>query len=61
MAVLENENVKLLWDSSIRTEIKIDHNKHDLVLLDKKGKTCHIIDVACPIGTRVEKKEKYKF
>lgn len=40
---------------------KIDHNKPDLVLLDKKGKTCYIIDVACPFDTRVEKKEKEKF
>ena len=38
MAVLENEKVKLLWDFSIQTEIKIDHKKPDLVLLDKKEK-----------------------
>ena len=61
MAVLENEEVKLLWDFSIQTEIRIDHNKPDLVLLDKKGRTCYIIDVACPFNTRVEKKEKEKF
>ena len=60
-AVLENENVKLLWDFSIQTERKIDHNKPDLVLLDKKEKTCFIIDVACPFDTRVEKKGKEKF
>ena len=61
MAVLENEEVKLLWDFSIQTEIRIDHNKPDLVLLDKKGRTCYIIDVVCPFDTRVEKKEKEKF
>eukprot|EP00795_Rhopilema_esculentum_P013890 gene13890-biopygen3805 len=61
MAVLENEEVKLLWDFSIQAEISIDHNKPDLVLLDKKGRTCYIIDVACPFDTRVEKKEKEKF
>ena len=59
--VLENKEVKLLWDVSIQTENKIEHNKPDLVLLDKKGKTCYIIDVACPFDTRVEKKEKEKF
>ena len=53
MAVLENEKVKLLWDFSIQTEIKIDHNKPDLVLLDKKEKTCYVIDVACHFDTRV--------
>ena len=40
---------------------KIDHDKPDLVLLDKKEKTCYVIDVACPFDTRVEKKEKEKF
>ena len=60
MAVLENEKVKLLWNFSIQTEIKIDHNKPDLVLLDKKEKICYVIDVACPFDTRVEK-EKEKF
>eukprot|EP00795_Rhopilema_esculentum_P007658 gene7658-13482_t len=33
----------------------------DLVLLDKKGRTCYIIDVACPFDTRVKKKKKEKF
>ena len=61
MSVLENEKVKLLWDFSIQTEIKIDHNKPDIVLLDKKEKTCYVNDVACPFDTRVEKKEKEKF
>ena len=51
IAVLENEKVKLLWDFSIQTEIKIDHNKPDLVLLHKKRRTCYIIDVACPFDT----------
>ena len=61
MSVLENEKVKILWDFSIQTEIKIDHNKPDIVLLDKKEKTCYVIDVAWPFDTRVEKKEKEKF
>ena len=61
MTVLENEEIKLLWDFSIQTEMKIEHNKPDLVLLDKKERICYIIDVACPFDTRVEKKEKEKF
>ena len=61
MSVLENEKVKLLWDFSIQTEIKIDHINPDIVLLDKKEKTCYVVDVACPFDTRVEKKEKEKF
>ena len=58
--VLENEGVKLLWDFSIQTEGKINHNKPDILLLDKKTKTCFIIDVACPFNTRIGKKGEKK-
>ena len=36
MKVLENDRVKILWDCSIETKIKIDHNKPDLLLLEKR-------------------------
>ena len=42
MKVLENDEVKLLWDFSIQTEKKIEHNKPDIVILDKKQKVCLI-------------------
>ena len=58
--VLENEGVKLLGDFSIQTEAKINHNKLDILLVDKKKKTCFIIDVACPFDTRIGKKEREK-
>ena len=61
MTVIENEEIKLLWDFCIQTEMKIKHNKPDLVLLYKKARICYIIDVACPFDTRVEKKEKENF
>ena len=48
MRVLENDKVKILWDFSIQTESKINHNKPDLILLEKKEKICYIVDVACP-------------
>ena len=32
MRLLENDNVKIMWDVSVQTEIKIDHNKPDLIL-----------------------------
>ena len=47
--VLENEEVKLLCDFSIQTETKIDHNKPDILLLDKM-KTC--ILKGMPINTK---------
>ena len=58
--VLENEVVKILWDFSIQTDHKLDHNKPDIVILDKSKRECHIIDVACPFDTRVKEKELEK-
>ena len=58
--ILENEDAKILWDFSIQTERKIEHNKPDVVLLDKSKKVCFVLDVACPFDTRVIKKEKEK-
>ena len=49
-----------MWDFSIQTEAKIDHNKPDILLLNKKKKTCFIIDVACPFNARIGKKEREK-
>ena len=58
--VLENEDAKILWDFSIQTERKIEHNKPDVVSLDKSKKFCFVLDVACPFDTRFIKKEKEK-
>ena len=52
--------VRILWEFSIQTETKIDNNKSDIVLLEKKDSICYIVDVACSIDPRIEKKEKDK-
>ena len=62
--VLENNEVKLLWDYSIQTDHKIDHNKPDILILDKMNKSLKIIDVAIPTdkniaNKRAEKIQKY--
>ena len=44
--ILENEDAKILWDFSIQTERKIEHNKPDVVLLDKSKKVCFVLDAA---------------
>ena len=55
MRVLENDRVKILWDFSIQTETKIDQNKPDLILLEKK-KICYIAYVAHPFDTQRRRK-----
>ena len=58
--VLENENVKLLWDFSIQTDHHLEHNKPDILIHEKTSRGCYIIDVACPFDTRVKTKELEK-
>ena len=40
------------------------HNRPDIAVIDKKTNECHIVDVPCPVDSRIclkehEKKEKY--
>ena len=58
MKVLENDEVKLLWDFSIQTEKRIEHNKPDIVVLDNKQKLCLVIDVASRLTPESRKKSK---
>ena len=62
--VLENNDIKLLWNLQIHTDKRLKHNKPDLVLINKKMKSCKIIDIACPsdynvIRKRTEKLQNY--
>ena len=58
--VYECTNNKLLWDFKIQTDNKVEHNKPDIVVLDKTERKCMIIDVTCPFDIRVKDKEKEK-
>ena len=51
-------NNKLLSDFKIETDNKIEHNKPDVVVVDKTERNFLIIDVACPFDIRVKDKEK---
>ena len=57
---MENDQVKLLWHFKIRTEHQRDHNRPDLVVLQKASRVCQIIDVACPFDIRIAEKEREK-
>ena len=59
-SVLENEDYKILWDFSIQTDHVIKARRRDLVVLDKKRRTCKIIAFAVPGDSRIEEKEKGK-
>ena len=62
--VLENNTLKLLWAFDIHTDHLILVRGPDLIIINKKKKTCQIVDFAVPAGHRIklkeyEKKDKY--
>ena len=60
MKVLENKEVKLLYDFNIYTDKKITHRRPDIVIYNKKERKTTLVDVACPMDHNVERKEKEK-
>ena len=62
--VLENATHKLLWDFNIQTDHLIPARRPDLLIINKKKRTCKIVDFAVPADHRIklkecEKKDKY--
>ena len=62
--VLENTTHKLLWDFNILTDHLIPARRPNLIVINKKERTCKIIDFAASADHRVtlkecEKKDKY--
>ena len=51
---------KILWDFSIQTDHVIEARRPDLVVVDKKERSCKIIDFAVPGDSRIEEKKKDK-
>ena len=49
-----------MWDFSIQTDHVIQARRPDLVVVDKKERSCKIIDFAVPGDSRIEEKEKDK-
>ena len=59
-SVLENETHKILWDYEIQTDHLIPARRPDLVLINKKKRTCQLVDFAVPADHRVKLKESEK-
>ena len=57
--VVENEEVKILWDVMIQCDREIKARKPDIVVVNK-NETCAIIDIAIPGDIRVSEKEMEK-
>ena len=62
--VWENNTHKLQWDFDIHTDHLISARRPDLIIINKKKRTCKIGDFAVPADHRIklkecEKKDKY--
>ena len=62
--VLENYTHKLLWDFDIHTYHLISARGPDLIIINKKKRTCKIVHFTVPADHRIklkecEKKDKY--
>ena len=49
-----------MWDFSIQTDHVIEVRRPDLFVVDKKDRSCKIIDFAVPGDSRIEEKQKDK-
>jgi hypothetical protein len=63
--VYEEGDVTVLWNQAVHTDREITANRPDIIVKNKKDKTCTLIDVAIPTDRNVtqkeaEKKSKYK-
>ena len=57
--VVEDDDVKLIWDINIQCDV-MEARRPDLILVDKKAKSCVIIDVAVPGDCSIREKETEK-
>jgi hypothetical protein len=60
VAVLENENCKILWDFSIRTDRTIKNQRPDLTLVNKNEERALLVDFSIPCDYRIEAKTQEK-
>ena len=55
----------MLWNQAVHTDTEITANRPDIIIKNKKEKTCTLMDVAIPedrnvVQKEAEKKLKYK-
>ena len=63
--VIENEIATILWDMQVHNDRTMNANKPDIIIKDKREKTCMLIDMAVPSDRNTsvkvaEKLSKYK-
>ena len=55
--IVEDDDVKLIWNINIQCDNVMQARRPDLILMDKKAKSCVTIDVVVPGDCRIREKE----
>ena len=58
--VCEKRDVTVLWNQAVHTDREVTANRPDIIIKNKKEKTCTLIDVAIPAHRNVLQKEAEK-
>ena len=58
--VYEEGDVTVLWNQAVHTDREVTANRPDIIIKNKKEKTCTLIDVAIPADINVVQKEARK-
>ena len=58
--VIACNNVDLLYDQVLRTDLEVGANRPDIVIKDKAAKKTYILDVSCPCDINIYKAEATK-
>ena len=53
-------DVTVLWNQAVHTDREVTANRPDIIIKNKKEKTCTLIDVAIPADRNLEEKEAEK-
>ena len=58
--VYEEGDVTVLWNQEVYTDVDVTANRPDIIIKNRKEKTCTLIDVAIPADRNVVRKEAEK-
>ena len=54
----EEGDVTVLWNQAVHTDREVTANRLDIIIINKKEKTCTLIDVAIPAERNVVQKKR---
>jgi len=56
--VYEQEDVTLVWNRAVHADREVTANGHDIIIKNKKEKTCILIDEVIPTDRNVCKRKR---